>query len=182
MRMASDGPSNANRARRAADSKPAAELIFASLPVALKLSASEKRELSAFANNLAAKVAGVQGFNCLITDDNELLRLNSAFLKKSFPTDVLSFPSQGNDPGEIAISIQRAAAQAVEFGHARLDEIRILMLHGVLHLAGLDHEKDKGEMARAERRWRAEFALPQTLIERARPAAKPASRSKAMAI
>jgi probable rRNA maturation factor len=48
------------------------------------------------------------------------------------------------------------------------DEIRILMLHGVLHLAGMDHEKDHGEMARAEIRWRKRLNLPASLIERVR--------------
>jgi probable rRNA maturation factor len=68
--------------------------------------------------------------------------------------------------GEIAISVERAEAQARSFGHSRLDEIRILMLHGLLHLSGMDHENDRGEMARAEAHWRAQFGLPETLIAR----------------
>ena len=68
----------------------------------------------------------------------------------------------------MAISMERAAAQALAFGHTCLDEIRILMLHGVLHLIGLDHENDCGEMAKAERQWRSEFELPKTLIARSR--------------
>ncbi len=84
-----------------------------------------------------------------------------------YATDVLSFPSAGNgDLGELAISAERAAVQAEHFGHSRLDEIRVLMLHGVLHLTGLDHERDRGKMARAEGRWRTEFQLPGTLIAR----------------
>ncbi len=66
----------------------------------------------------------------------------------------------------MAISADRAEAQAVEFGHTRMDELRILMLHGLLHLAGMDHEHDSGEMARAERKWRAELNLPEPLIAR----------------
>ena len=69
--------------------------------------------------------------------------------------------------GEIAISADRAAEQAREFGHSRLDEIRILMLHGVLHLLGMDHETDRGRMARAEARWRRKLDLPTGLIARA---------------
>jgi probable rRNA maturation factor len=80
---------------------------------------------------------------------------------------VLSFPSGDSSfLGDLAISAARAQAQARVFGHGLLDEIRILMLHGVLHLLGYDHEIDRGKMARAERKWRATFSLPTSLIER----------------
>jgi probable rRNA maturation factor len=106
----------------------------------------------------------------MIAGDRELLRLNREFLGKDYPTDVLSFPSgqPGGGLGDMAISIERAAAQSSEFGHTVFDELRILMLHGLLHLTGMDHERDRGAMARAERRWRKEFSLPNGLIERAR--------------
>ena len=68
--------------------------------------------------------------------------------------------------GELAISLDRARAQAAEHGHTLDDELRILMLHGALHLAGFDHEHDQGEMARAESRWRKRLGLPNGLIER----------------
>ena len=71
--------------------------------------------------------------------------------------------------GDIAISLGRARAQAREFGHTIEGEIQILMLHGVLHLCGHDHESDSGAMARAEKRWRASLGLPNGLIERVRP-------------
>ena len=71
--------------------------------------------------------------------------------------------------GDIAISLGRARAQAREFGHAIEQEVQILMLHGVLHLVGHDHETDAGAMARAEKRWRAKLGLPNGLIERVRP-------------
>jgi probable rRNA maturation factor len=105
---------------------------------------------------------------CLISDDRELRKLNREFRGKNYATDVLSFPSESahDGAGEIAISIDRAAAQAAEHGHSITDEVRILMLHGALHLTGLDHEKDSGEMARAELRWRKRFGLPCGLIER----------------
>jgi probable rRNA maturation factor len=74
--------------------------------------------------------------------------------------------SEADQLGEIAISIDRAAAQAKEYGHSLADELRILMLHGALHLVGFDHEKDSGEMRRAEARWRKRFGLPLGLIER----------------
>jgi probable rRNA maturation factor len=76
--------------------------------------------------------------------------------------------SAGPILGEIAISYPRAKAQAEEFTHTIANEIEILMLHGVLHLLGLDHESDHGQMARAERKWRASLGLPSGLIERMR--------------
>jgi probable rRNA maturation factor len=83
----------------------------------------------------------------------------------------LSFPA-GASPrghlGDIAVSVGRASAQAREFGHSVEQEIQILMLHGVLHLLGMDHENDCGRMARAEKRWRAGLGLPNGLIERVR--------------
>lgn len=95
--------------------------------------------------------------------------MNNHFLGHDYATDVLSFPAANanGNLGEIAISAERAAAQAQEFGHTLSDEIRILMLHGVLHLTGMDHERHHGEMQRAEDKWRAEFGLPGSLIARA---------------
>lgn len=128
-----------------------------------------RRELREFAAALRVRVAGGCGFTCLVTDDRELQRLNRTFLGKDYPTDVLSFPSgDGVSLGDIAISADRAREQAREFGHGVAEEIKILMLHGVLHLAGMDHETDRGAMARAEKRWRAELGLPSGLIERSR--------------
>jgi probable rRNA maturation factor len=70
--------------------------------------------------------------------------------------------------GDIAISFPRARAQARAFGHSAGQEIQILMLHGLLHLLGMDHTADGGRMARAEKRWRARLGLPTGLIERVR--------------
>jgi probable rRNA maturation factor len=128
-----------------------------------------KRELREFAFDLRVRVAGGYAFTCLLTDDKELARLNRMFLGKSYPTDVLSFPSGGGASlGDLAISIERAREQAAEHGHSLPEEVKILMLHGVLHLLGLNHESDRGSMARAEKRWRAELNLPVGLIERSR--------------
>jgi probable rRNA maturation factor len=120
-----------------------------------------------FAERLMAEVTKGRRFDCLLTDDRELRRLNRDFLAHDYPTDVLSFPSGSNNgfAGEIAISVNRAAEQAAEFGHELEQEIEILMLHGVLHLIGMDHEKDRGTMARAEKQWRKYFQLPASLIE-----------------
>ena len=108
---------------------------------------------------------------CLIANDAEVRRLNRKFRGKNQATDVLSFPPANVNgfAGDIAISIDRARMQAAERGHSLADELRILMLHGALHLAGMDHECDSGEMARAEIRWRKRLGLPDGLIERSAP-------------
>ncbi len=114
-------------------------------------------------------MAGGRRFTCLITRDAELRRLNRQFLSRDYPTDVLSFPSPGPDGflGEMAISADRAAEQAQALGHSLEEEIGVLMLHGLLHLLGMDHERDRGRMARTERRMRQQLELPTGLIERA---------------
>lgn len=128
-----------------------------------------RQEIRAFAEQLREQVAGGRSFTCLLTDDGELERLNRMFFQLDHPTDVLSFPSGSPGPvGEIAISVPRAKEQAAEHGHDVTDEIRILMLHGVLHLLGMNHEADRGAMARTEKRWRQAFGLPLGLIERSR--------------
>jgi probable rRNA maturation factor len=129
-----------------------------------------RRQARAFARRLETEVAGGSKFTCLITGDSELRRLNRDFRKKDYATDVLSFPSRGSNGflGEIAISFEQAQRQAAEYGHPVSREIEILMLHGVLHLLGMDHEKDRGQMARAENKWRAALGLPCGLIERVR--------------
>ncbi len=132
----------------------------------------ETSSLQSFAELLRDRVARGRDFHCRITGDAELRSLNARFRGRDYATDVLSFPCDSADPGEpglgdIAISLQRARAQAREWGHTTEDEIRILMLHGVLHLLGMDHETDSGQMRRAEMRWRRKLALPDGLIERA---------------
>ena len=128
-----------------------------------------RRELREFAGSLRDLVADRREFHCLITDDRELRRLNRQFRGADYATDVLSFPANDDAGwlGEIAISAGRAAEQAREFGHSPADEIRVLMLHGVLHLLGMDHEKDRGRMARVEAKWRSRLRLPTGLIARA---------------
>jgi probable rRNA maturation factor len=127
-----------------------------------------------FARRLQVEVAQGRPFDCLITGDAELRRLNREFLGQDYATDVLSFPgprppAPGPVSGDIAISFARARAQARDFGHDTGQEIQILMLHGLLHLLGMDHATDGGRMARAEKRWRARLGLATGLIERVRP-------------
>ena len=107
--------------------------------------------------------------NVLITSSTELQSLNRRFRGKDKPTDVLSFPSAPDQPkfaGEIAISARIAAENARRLKHSTADEIKVLVLHGLLHLAGYDHERDNGTMARREAFLRAKLALPIALIER----------------
>ena len=121
-----------------------------------------------FAKRLESEVTLGRPFTCLITSDLELRRLNHEFRKQDCATDVLSFPSRQTLGflGDVAISFQHARRQAAEYGHAVDQELDILMLHGVLHLLGMDHEKDHGQMARAENKWRVRFGLPRGLIRR----------------
>jgi probable rRNA maturation factor len=134
----------------------------------------DRKELRGFLAELTRRVARGRTITCLIANDAEVRRLNRFFRGKNHATDVLSFPPANPKElaGDIAISIDRARIQAAERGHSLADELRILMLHGALHLAGMDHESDSGEMARAERRWRKNLGLPDGLIERAHKKAK----------
>ena len=109
--------------------------------------------------------------NVLVTSNAELRELNRCFRGRNQPTDVLSFPAlPGLKPhfaGDIAISAEIAAHNARALGHSAAEEIKILVLHGILHLRGYDHERDGGKMARKEEKLRRTLRLPAGLIERA---------------
>ncbi len=105
----------------------------------------------------------------LLTTDRAIRRLNRIFRHKDKTTDVLSFPAPAmpkNIAGDLAISLDTAARQAAQFGHALEIEVKILLLHGLLHLAGFDHEVDSGDMAAREEVLRRRFRLPTALIAR----------------
>jgi probable rRNA maturation factor len=120
----------------------------------------------------------------LLTTDREIRRLNRRFRGKNKATDVLSFPAAGFQrvsksasqrvsksaspqvSGDLAISVETARRQAAEQGHTLAVEVKVLMLHGLLHLAGYDHEADDGHMARRECLLRERLGLPSGLIER----------------
>lgn len=141
------------------------------------LPAGTKQELGRFLTR-ARKAAGVDGeVTVLLADDARVKELNRSFRGKNKPTDVLSFPAAANGEGasgDIAISVETASRQAVEHGHTLSEELRILLLHGMLHLSGLDHESDEGEMRSREQELRTKFGLPHGLIERALPQNAPA--------
>jgi probable rRNA maturation factor len=123
--------------------------------------------LSRFATQ-AQHALGLRGdVNVSITSSNKMRSLNRRFRGKNRATDVLSFPSQAPGvAGDIAISLEIAARNANALGHDLATEVKILILHGMLHLAGYDHEIDDGEMQKREAALRQKFKLPVGLIER----------------
>ncbi len=125
------------------------------------------RALSLFAGR-ARRAVGLRGeVDIRITSNTEMQALNRRFRKKNKSTDVLSFPSDiPGVAGDIAISAEIAAANAGELGHSTETEVKILVLHGMLHLAGFDHESDEGEMRARESSLRLKLGLPVGLIER----------------
>ncbi len=94
-------------------------------------------------------------------------RLNRQYRGKNRPTDVLSFPAEPPLAGDIAISVPIARENCRRLGHSLLTELQVLVLHGMVHLAGHDHENDSGEMAALEAKLRRKLGLPVALIERA---------------
>jgi probable rRNA maturation factor len=112
----------------------------------------------------------------LLASSAQLKRLNREFRGKDYATDVLSFPSEippqprpkhTRYAGDIAISADIARQNGRVLGHGVAIEIKTLILHGLLHLAGYDHESDNGRMARKELLLRSALGLPEGLIERA---------------
>ena len=102
-----------------------------------------------------------------IVSDARVRALNRQYRKKDTATDVLSFPSDDRGYlGDVVIASGVAARQAREAGHSLATELRVLALHGLLHLLGYDHERDDGRMARLERRLRRRGGLREGLIER----------------
>jgi probable rRNA maturation factor len=162
--LASVSPQDPASARRPA-ARHASKSSLSRLPSA--------RTLARFLVAAQAAVRLRGNVSVLLTTDAEIRRLNRTYRGINRPTDVLSFPAAAAPAGEarmagdLAISFPTASRQAADYGHAVLAEIKILMLHGLLHLAGYDHHADHGEMDRRERLLRARLKLPHGLIERA---------------
>ena len=114
--------------------------------------------------------ASARGDVCVaLVSDARMRALNRQFRGKDKVTDVLSFPAGTRGfLGDIVIASGVAKKQAKVAGHSLNIEIRILALHGLLHLLGYDHDGDDGKMARVEARLRMKAGLPEGLIERAR--------------
>jgi probable rRNA maturation factor len=142
------------------------------------------RTLSRFLTEAQSAVRLKGEVTVLLTTDVAIRKLNRQFRHKDKATDVLSFPAEGigaeEIAGDLAISVPTALRQSVEQNHSLAVEVKVLILHGLLHLAGHDHEADAGQMARRERLLRAKLNLPQGLIERAaRPKASALEPAKA---
>jgi probable rRNA maturation factor len=129
-----------------------------------------RRELARFLRRAIA-AAGLNGeVGVLLTGDEAIRTLNRKYRRQDKATDVLSFPAADTAhtlAGDLVISLETALRQAQERGHTLEIEIQVLLLHGLLHLAGYDHETDDGAMHRKERRLRRELGLAAGLIERA---------------
>jgi probable rRNA maturation factor len=106
-----------------------------------------------------------------LVSDAKIRALNRQYRRKDIATDVLSFPADASSPelGDIVIATGVAKRQATEAGHSYQSELRVLALHGLLHLLGYDHhaKDDRGRMARVEARLRRRGGLRLGLIERA---------------
>lgn len=133
--------------------------------------ASDRTRVARFLVQAQREIGLIGEVNVFFATNDEMQRLNRQFRRKDRPTDVLSFPAQpmGRGPqtaGDIAISVNIARENAAALGHSLTSEFKILILHGMLHLAGYDHEQDNGEMAALEHRLRAKLKLPLGLIAR----------------
>ena len=151
---------------------------FWNVPVVIlekKIRGVSVASLTRFAGR-AQRAAGLRGrVNILVTGSAELRRLNRRFRRADKPTDVLSFPARGNGmAGDIAISAEVAARNARRLGHSPAAEVKILILHGLLHLSGLNHEdrRDRGRMSRREEKLRRRLGLPGSLLQRGLPIAR----------
>lgn len=136
------------------------------------VSGLNERTLARFVSR-AARAVGLRGaVTVLVTGDRHMRQLNYRFRGKHGSTDVLSFPpatAMGGVSGDVAVSLDTASRNARALGHTVSEEIRILVLHGILHLAGYDHERDEGEMAEKESELRRRLRLEIGLIERGSP-------------
>ena len=105
----------------------------------------------------------------IFIDDIMMRKINKKNRNIDKPTDVLSFPIDmpgSQVVGTIVISLDTAQRSADEFGHTLKDEIKLLFIHGLLHLLGFDHETDDGEMREKEEELIKKFDLPTSLIVR----------------
>ena len=128
-----------------------------------------RRELARFLRE-AIEATGLEGdVGVLLAGDDEIRALNRQYRGKDKATDVLSFPAAepwNGMVGDLAISLETALLQAEERHETLEMEIKVLLLHGLLHLAGYDHESDDGAMRRKETRLRRKLGLAPALIER----------------
>ena len=164
-----DPVSHASTTKRASSTRPAPSDRSSRVP--------SVRTLWHFLREAQAAVRLRGQVSVLLTTDREIRRLNRQFRGKDKATDVLSFPAEAlvqkteRIAGDLAISVPTARRQARQQGHTLSIEIKVLILHGLLHLAGFDHERDSGQMARREKLLRRRLRLPEGLIERTKAGA-----------
>jgi len=120
-------------------------------------------ELEKIANYLTDK-----DIELLLTNNEEIQQINRDYRNIDKPTDVLSFPYDNFSPflGSIVISIDKTKEESKKLGHSIIEELKLLFIHGVLHIMGYDHEVDNGEMRQKEEEVIKYFNLPKSLIVR----------------
>ncbi len=119
---------------------------------------------------LMAHLGKSGGVELVLVDSERIQELNRDYRGVDKSTDVLSFPIEipaQNLLGSVVINVECAQMEAQKRGHSLLDELRLLFLHGYLHLLGYDHEKDNGEQRALEEEMIQVFNLPSSLIVRA---------------
>lgn len=136
------------------------------MPVEVTRRGPAKMPLARKLKRVALAVLNITGkaeteLSLVLIGNAEMQRLNAKYRKKNYPTDVLSFPVEGVVPektqllGDVIISVDKADEQAKERGHSLEREIILLLIHGIVHLLGYDHERSATEaraMARLEKR------------------------------
>lgn len=146
-------------------------IFFCAMTVTVQLEVTTRLEASALRRfgAQALKVIGLEGdVAILVTNNRRMRELNRWYRHKNQATDVLSFPGvpKSGHAGDVAISAEIAARNARELGHSVATEVKVLILHGMLHLGGYDHESDRGEMEGLEDHLRSRLGLPNALISR----------------
>jgi len=110
-----------------------------------------RREIAEFARKVLRHVEhDARELSIAFVDDDAMRELNRRFRRKNKTTDVLTFPGDGPFLGDIVISLDQARRQAADEKHSLATEVRYLILHGILHALGYDHETDDGEMTALE--------------------------------
>jgi probable rRNA maturation factor len=128
----------------------------------------DRRKIGAAARRIL-KALGYRGYELtvLLVDDREITRLNRQYFRRNRPTNVISFPMLEETPlslrarvlGDVVISSETAEREAAEVGKKTEDEVLFLLIHGILHLVGYDHERVRKDRVEMEAKEQELFAL-----------------------
>lgn len=134
------------------------------LKTRIKKNPPSQSEIISFGKRIMKEMRMHGDICLLITTDKTIRKLNCNFAKRDKATDVLSFPNEmkkiyGNYIGDIAISLDKAKKQSIKEGHSLMHEIKILLLHGIIHLKGFDHASDNGQMDLLENKMQKKLGL-----------------------